>query len=75
MDINHTYEKKGPVKKENLDADWIKKEKLIVLETKESKKNSERNPQNIVKQSDTRSGLDENLENLGFGSKPAKKAE
>lgn len=75
MDINHTYEKKGPVKKENLDADWIKKEKLVVLETKESKKQNERNTQNTVKQSDTRSGLDENHENLGFGSKPTKKTE
>jgi len=34
VDINNSFEKKVPVKKENIEADWIKKEKLTVLETK-----------------------------------------
>jgi hypothetical protein len=63
------------VRQEKIEADWIKKEKLTVLETKESKKQSERNAQNNVKQTANRTGLDENLEGLGFNSKPAKKTE
>jgi hypothetical protein len=37
-----------------------------VLDTKEGKKISERNGQNVVKHSSGRVGLDENLEGLGF---------
>ena len=42
------------------------------METKEDKRQGETKPQNAVKFSDTRGGLDENLEVLGFNSKPAK---
>lgn len=45
------------------------------MQTKEDKKQSERNAQNTVKQTDARSGLDENLGALGFNSKPSKKTE
>jgi hypothetical protein len=44
IDIN-SFEQKVPVKKAEIDAEWIKKEKLTVIETKEDKKNSERNKQ------------------------------
>jgi hypothetical protein len=73
IDLQNQYEKKGPVKKGELNAEWIKKEKLTVIETKEEKKQSERNAQNAVKRTDNRTGLDENLERLGFGSKPVVK--
>ena len=55
-----------------MNAEWIKKEKLTVMETKEDKRQGETKPQNAVKFSDTRGGLDENLGALGFNSKPAK---
>lgn len=67
--MTSTYEKKAPAKKAEISADWIKKEKLTVLESKEDKKISERNTQNVVKLTSARVGLDENLEGLGFGSK------
>lgn len=47
---------------------------MTVLETKEDKKNSERSKQAEVKYA-ARTGLDENLEGLGFGQKPTKKEE
>lgn len=70
-----SFAQKGPSKKNNINAEWIKKEKLTVIQTKEDKKNIERNGQNLVKFSDTRASLDDNLEALGFNSKPTRKAE
>lgn len=75
MDVTSTYEKKAPAKRAEINADWLKKEKLTVLESKEDKKISERNAQNVVKFSSARVGLDENLEGLGFGSKAPVKHE
>ncbi len=75
VEITNNYEKKAPVRKADLNAEWIKKEKLVLLESKEDKKISERNAQNIVKFSSSRVGLDENLESLGFFSKAEKKPE
>lgn len=71
LEINPIYEKKE-AKKAEVNAEWIKKEKLIVLDTKESKKISERNGQNVAKFSSGRVGLDENLEGLGFFSQGQK---
>jgi hypothetical protein len=34
IEINNNFDKKAPVKKADISADWIKKEKLTVLETK-----------------------------------------
>ncbi len=42
------------------------------METKEDKKNSERNAPGVVKTSNARGAVDENLEVLGFGKKPSK---
>ena len=57
-------------KKTDLNAEWIKKEKLIVVESKEDKKLSERNTQNFVKFTSSKVGLDETIESLGlFGKK------
>lgn len=75
MEVTSTYEKKAPARRTEISADWLKKEKLTVLESKEDKKISERNAQNIVKQTSARVGLDENLEGLGFGSKAPVKHE
>lgn len=58
-----------------MNAEWIKKEKLTVLDTKEGKKISERNGQNVVKHTSSRVGLDENLEGLGFFGKSEKRPE
>ncbi len=69
VEITNTFEKKAPVKKGEINAEWIKKEKLTVLDTREEKKHGERNSQNIVKFNSGRAGLDENLEGLGFGQK------
>lgn len=75
VEISATYEKKEPARRTELDAEWLKKEKLTVLDTKESKKISERNGQNVVKHSSARVGLDENLEGLGFFGKSSRRPE
>lgn len=75
IELNNNFEQRGPAKKADINAEWIKKEKLTVLETKEDKKNNERNAQGAVKFSSARVGLDENLGGLGFGQKPTRKVE
>lgn len=40
IELNNTVTQKVPVKKAEINADWIKKEKLVVLETKEEKKHN-----------------------------------
>lgn len=57
MEINNTYEKKTVAKKTDVNADWIKKEKLTVLQSKEDQKLQERNAQNIVKFTSSKVGL------------------
>lgn len=66
VEVSNVYEKKAVSKRADLNAEWIKKEKLTVLESKEDKKLGERSGQNVVKFSSSRVGLDENLESLGF---------
>ena len=60
--------KKGEIK-----AEWIKKEKLTLMETKEDKKNKEKGPsQQSVQQNAIKVGLDieeEDMSYLGFGKK------
>jgi hypothetical protein len=73
VEVSNTYEKKAVNKKADLNAEWIKKEKLTVLESKEDKKLSERNGQNVVKFSSSKVGLDENLESLGLFERKAPK--
>jgi len=63
-------------RKTDLNAEWIKKEKLILVESKEDKKLSERNTQNFVKFTSSKVGLDETIESLGlFGKKVPQKTE
>jgi hypothetical protein len=31
IELNNTFEQKAPVKKADINAEWIKKEKLVVL--------------------------------------------
>lgn len=57
VEINNTYEKKTVAKKTDVNADWIKKEKLTVLQSKEDQKLQERNAQNIVKFTSSKVGL------------------
>ncbi len=75
MEVSNVYEKKTASRRADLNAEWIKKEKLTILESKEDKKLSERNAQNVVKLSSGRVGLDENLESLGFFDKKPKRQE
>jgi len=60
VELSNVYEQKV-TKKADINAEWIKKEKLTVLESKEDKKNSERNAQGLIKFSSAKVGLDENL--------------
>lgn len=62
--------KKEPAKKGEVNAEWIKKEKLTVLETKEDKKNSEQQPTGGKKQKrqfNEKVGVSENLNSELFG--------
>jgi hypothetical protein len=73
VEVSNVYEKKAVPKRADINAEWINKEKLTVLESKEDKKLGERSGQNVVKFSSSRVGLDENLESLGFFEKKAPK--
>lgn len=71
--MTYNVEAKAPVKKGEINADWLKKEKLTLLETKEDKKQQEkRSGEQLIKHTAVK-GLDvaEDQRNiLGFGSKP-----
>lgn len=71
IDVNQGAQKKNVTKSE-INAEWIKKEKLQVLETKEDKRRKEEaTKQNVNKQNNTRVEMDTtNSEMLGFGTKP-----
>jgi hypothetical protein len=71
VEVSNVYEKKEVTRRVDLNAEWIKKEKLTVIESKEDKKLSERNGQNVVKFASSRVGLDENLESLGLFERKA----
>ena len=74
MDLAYTAQTKGPAKKTEVDAEWIKKEKLTVLSTKEDKKAQERNSEQGVKFTSAKVGLDideSDFNKVGFGKKPA----
>lgn len=75
IDINSTaVQRKVPVKGE-VNAEWLKKEKLTLLETKEDKKRQETVKQNVTQHNNTRVEIGfGNSEILGFGStKPVQK--
>jgi len=71
VDLTYTAQTKAPVKKGEINAEWIKKEKLTLLESKEEKKQQERSGEQVIKHTAVK-GLDvaEETLNLGFGSKP-----
>ena len=71
VDLQEDFSQK-PTKKGEVKAEWIKKEKLTVMETKEDKRQNEQKSQNAVKHLDARGGIDESLGSLGFNSKPSK---
>ena len=77
VEIAYQNEEKGPAKKE-VKAEWIKKEKLTVMTTKEDLKNQEKKSQQTVKQNTAKTGLgiDEgDFDKVGFGAKqPSKEA-
>lgn len=68
-----TGQKKAPVKGE-VNADWLKKEKLTLIETKEDKRRQENVKQNVLLHNNTRVERDlANSEILGFGNKPVQR--
>lgn len=69
VDINsQAVQRKVPVKGE-INAEWIKKEKLTLVETKEDKKRQEGLKQNILQHTNTRVEMGfGNSELLGFGT-------
>jgi len=81
MTLQEYYESKGisvpsvetrnqPVKKQEISAEWIKKEKLQLLETKEDKKNETRNKMQVIQRSNVVQQQDEStFEMLGFHGK------
>jgi len=76
VDLTYQAQHKGPVKKQDINADWIKKEKLTLLKTKEDLKNEEKKIQPASRTTGPSSGIDveDNKLNLvGFGSKPLPK--
>ena len=46
IEVNMSFEK-NVAQRADINAEWIKKEKLTLIETKEDKKNRERNAQNL----------------------------
>lgn len=77
VDVAFNVAAKGPAKRGEINADWLKKEKLQVLQTKEDKRQQEKgNTEQTVKFSTTKVGLDldeDKLNIVGFGSKAAPK--
>ena len=71
--MNTGVQKKAVVKGE-VNAEWLKKEKLTVLETKEDKKKQEGVKQNVLQHNNTKVELGfGNSELLGFGTRSAQK--
>lgn len=68
VEINTTAERRVPVRGE-VNAEWLKKEKLTLIETKEDKRRTENIRQNITQHNNTRveTGFG-NSEILGFGA-------
>lgn len=65
-----------PVKKREIKADWIQKEKLTVLETKEDKRSKEERGKVQSSRRDLKNQIarnDDNAEILGFGAKPQRR--
>lgn len=73
VDLTYTADSRGPAKKGEVNAEWIKKEKLTVLATKEDLKAQERNAEQAVKHTSGKVGLDideSDFDKVGFGKKP-----
>ena len=78
VDLDYQKDDKEPVKNEDIKAEWIKKEKLTVMTTKEDLKNQEKKSQQTVKHNTAKTslGIEEgDFGKVGFGAKqPAKEA-
>ena len=76
VDLTYNPENKGQVKKGEIKAEWIKKEKLTLLETKEDLRNQEKKAEHSIKYTSVKTGLaidESDFDKVGFGSKPAPK--
>ena len=75
VEISYQGDSKTTVKKEDIKADWIKKEKLTLMSTKEDRKNEEdKKTQQTIKHNSAKTGLDideADFNKIGFGHKPA----
>lgn len=76
VDLTYQQDSKNAVKKEDIKAEWIKKEKLTLMTTKEDLRSQEKKAQQVVKHNTAKTTLgieEEDFEKVGFGSKPAPK--
>ena len=77
VDVTYQKEEKAAVKKEDIKAEWIKKEKLTLMTTKEDRRGGEdRKTQQNIQQNSSKVGLgieEADFDKVGFGSKPAPK--
>ena len=74
--MSYQQKEKAPVKKDDIKAEWIKKEKLTLMTTKEDLRANEKKAQQSIVQNTTKSGLnidESDYDKVGFGSKPAPK--
>lgn len=74
VDLAYNPQQNKPVKKGDVNADWLKKEKLTLISTKEDLKNQERNNQQTTKHNSSKVGLgidESDFGKVGFGQKAA----
>ena len=74
VDINDMNSKKDAPKKNEVNAEWIKKEKLTLMNTKEDEKKKDRNSEFNKREFVDKVGLSDNMnaDMLGFTTKPKK---
>jgi hypothetical protein len=73
VDMTYNSQAKSNAKKNQIDAEWIKKEKLTVLKTKEDLRNQEKSEQSIKPTVTKIEQDDSDLKLCGFGNKLAPK--
>lgn len=76
VDISYQKQQDKAYNKEDIKADWIKKQKLTLMTTKQDLRAAEQKAQQAIVQNTTKTGLgidESDFDKVGFGSKPAPK--
>ena len=76
IDLTYKPESKVAVEKEEIKAEWLKKEKLRLIETKEDLRKQEKKAEHSIKYTSVKTGIaidESDFDKVGFGSKPAPK--